>query len=79
MALTSSAALGVSELDGRTDRREEVWDRDGEMRGRTENERKNLTVHAAPQSVPANAKSALCVNATVPTGETDKTFTLFLK
>lgn len=25
MALTNSAALGVSELDGRTDRREEVW------------------------------------------------------
>lgn len=25
MALTNSAALGVSELDGRTDRREEVY------------------------------------------------------
>lgn len=25
MALTNSAALGVSELDGRTDNREEVW------------------------------------------------------
>lgn len=25
MALTNSAALGVSELDGRTDRREDVW------------------------------------------------------
>lgn len=25
MALTSSAALGVSELEGRTDRREDVW------------------------------------------------------
>lgn len=31
MALTNSAALGVSELDGRTDKREDVWARTGNL------------------------------------------------
>lgn len=68
MALTNSAALGVSELDGRTDRREEVWaKREREMRGlRKGKKRRALEPDRTKYLTPISANCSINTEKMVP-------------